>query len=567
MGQLFARETLDMSNLIRFLKKSVGKKLTAVLFATSCLFSLLKLSNMILPFFAEKFIDGVQRGLFESTYLFVAASLFVVSFVLQSIVSFIYGREQIKAKNVLQLHIMNSILHQNLFYIKSKCEGFFSNLLDNSIDTIMNVIAPYNIYTMFLIVQNVIIVVIMYCKSISAGILCTGLFLLHFLAYIMNSRLFSTVLADFIERTNSSMAVTYDFIRGNKSLVASENAISFANDTMKSILEKVRTIEFRLQFFFDLIFSTLNNVLQPCVHLILIACLGKSVISQGMTYGTFVLVLTFYAMFQSGLNSFQGIADMLFRAKGAVESLESFVSDDAKRERKRVDRSEKDFFFSVQNASLLAGGRAILKDSSFVLENGFHYALVGFSGMGKSSFASLLLGLRSSDSGTICFMNEKNNVNRVWTFENIAWLGQEPDIFNLSLEDNVFLGDCHEQAEYERFVTMLGLEKISTRLLGNGGSDISGGERQLVELARFLHQIQAKDFYFIDEPFVSLDSVTKSKVLGIVRKAVKGKTGICITHDDVVFENLCDIVIVYDSFGHVSLSDKKEGKPIQWYLK
>ncbi|MBR1911684.1 MAG: hypothetical protein IJ828_04940, partial [Treponema sp.] len=63
-----------MSNLIRFLKKSVGKKLTAVLFATSCLFSLLKLSNMILPFFAEKFIDGVQRGLFESTYLFVAAS-------------------------------------------------------------------------------------------------------------------------------------------------------------------------------------------------------------------------------------------------------------------------------------------------------------------------------------------------------------------------------------------------------------------------------------------------------------------------------------------------------------
>ncbi len=230
MGQLFARETLDMSNLIRFLKKSVGKKLTAVLFATSCLFSLLKLSNMILPFFAEKFIDGVQRGLFESTYLFVAASLYVVSFVLQSIVSFIYGREQIKAKNVLQLHIMNSILHQNPFYIKSKGEGFFSNLLDNSIDTIMNVIAPYNIYTMFLIVQNVIIVVIMYCKSISAGILCTGLFLLHFLAYIMNSRLFSTVLADFIERTNSSMAVTYDFIRGNKSLVASENAISFAND-------------------------------------------------------------------------------------------------------------------------------------------------------------------------------------------------------------------------------------------------------------------------------------------------------------------------------------------------
>ena len=55
-------------------------------------------------------------------------------------------------------------------------------------------------------------------------------------------------------------------------------------------------------------------------------------------------------------------------------------------------------------------------------------------------------------------------------------------------------------------------------------------------------------------------------MLLVTKKSLCGKTGICITHDDAVFQSLCDKVILYDKNGTISLLEKPEGKPLKDFI-
>ena len=116
------------------------------------------------------------------------------------------------------------------------------------------------------------------------------------------------------------------------------------------------------------------------------------------------------------------------------------------------------------------------------------------------------------------------------------------------MAENIFLGDEHDEAEYQSLIKLFGLENLLNRQMGSLGSCISGGEKKLVGLARFIHQL-------------------KTKALTIIKEVLHGKTGICITHDNEVFQALSDSILLYDSECYLSQIEKTGSKPLQEYLK
>ncbi len=151
---------MKIKKLLIFFKSTIGTNHLFALFSISIVFVILKMVSLLLPFFTERFVNAIQEGIFVSQYLYVIAIIYSFSFLLQNIISFIYGKCQIAIKNKLQLFLVDSILLQNPLYIKTKGEGFFAKLLDQSVDTIMNTVTPYNLYTFFLIPQNIAILTI-----------------------------------------------------------------------------------------------------------------------------------------------------------------------------------------------------------------------------------------------------------------------------------------------------------------------------------------------------------------------------------------------------------------------
>ena len=525
-----------------FFKKTIGKKLFFTIVVLAALCELIKSCTLILPFLVEKFINQIQDGVFSLFYPKVGLCAYLAIFIIQSIIVWLYGKKQVASKVKLQLAIFDNLLKTNPNELKKRGEGFFTSLMENSVETLLNFLTPVSFSAFFNVAQIFIILAVLYYKNVFIGLVSSFLLLLYFIAFMLNNRLFSSILMDYIEKNSVSIAKIYDFIKGNKVLIANSEYQQFAHKKVQRILIKVQAIEFKLQYFFELIFSSLSNFIQPCTNLIIIVLLGKNVIDGMMPFGSFVLVLTYYNLLQNKFESFQKITDLMFHTSGALKGLKDFI-DEAHFINPAKIENDGNYFLHFENVSLAIDGKTLLRNVNIKIPSNYNYGIVGSSGTGKSFFISLILGLSKPDSGKITFISDLQNCSDVFAMQSFAYLSQTEEIFNLPLQDNIFLSEKYDEAEFHELIEKFELNELAGRNLGSDGSAISGGEKQKVLLARFVHQIKQKSYYILDEPFTGMDIVTKKSMIEKLKPYLQNKTGLCITHDQLVLDSLCNKVL------------------------
>ena len=184
----------------------------------------------------------------------------------------------------------------------------------------------------------------------------------------------------------------------------------------------------------------------------------------------------------------------------------------------------------------------VLRNVSFVLEAGRHYALVGANGSGKSTIAKLMLGLYRPDGGRILI-----NGTPIAEWPQDAMNGlfgvvfQDFARYSLTLRDNVEVGasgrldDAAVQASLARagldddFVLRLplGYDTPLGKVL-RGGVDVSGGEWQRLAMARSL--AGEAPVRILDEPTAALDPLAESELYRSYSRAATGLTTLFISH-------------------------------------
>ncbi len=529
--------------LYRFFKKTIGKKLLFTVAGLAALCELVKSLTLALPFLVEKFITQIQQGTFSLFLPKIILISYTAIFIMQSVIVWFFAKRQMDAKVELQVKIFDSLLVTNPGELKKRGEGFYTSLMESSVDTLMNFLTPFSFSAFFNASQIFIILGILYYKSITIGIACTILLVLYFTAFLLNNKLFSSILSEYIEKNSTSVAKIYDFIKGNKVLISNAEYRNFAHNKVLDILKKVQAIELKLQYFFELIFSTLQNFIQPCMNLLIIVILGKDVINSSITFGSFVLVLTYYNLLQGKFESFQRITDLMFHTTGALKSLEDFISEDNFITPKAIN-PDGSYFLKFKDVSLFADEKVLLDGINLTVQDGSNYAVIGSSGTGKSSFINLILGFTKPDAGEVTLKNESQECSKVFALQDFAFLSQSQEIFNLTLQDNIFLSENYDEKEFNELVQKFEMKDLQNRNLGSDSNAISGGEKQKVLLARFIHQLKDKKYYILDEPFTGMDIVTKKKLLLSLKPYLQDKTGLCITHDQIVLDELCNKVLL-----------------------
>lgn len=191
------------------------------------------------------------------------------------------------------------------------------------------------------------------------------------------------------------------------------------------------------------------------------------------------------------------------------------------------------------------GGLAVLDSISFSLEAGSLTAVVGPSGCGKSTLLEIVAGLEEHDSGRITVGGADGAQGRL---EKCAWMPQRDCLLPWSSAlDNACLpltnrgerrGPAREAAG-ETF-RRVGLSGFESYLPGR----LSGGMRQRVAFARTL--LSGKEVLLLDEPFASLDGITRAELQEWIGPllAEERRTTILVTHDLEEAIYLCDRVIV-----------------------
>jgi ATP-binding cassette, subfamily B, bacterial len=186
--------------------------------------------------------------------------------------------------------------------------------------------------------------------------------------------------------------------------------------------------------------------------------------------------------------------------------------------------------------------RTALRDFNLVIPAGQIAAIVGPNGAGKSTLIKLLCRLYDPDEGNI----DLDSVDiRKFSIEELrrqmSVLFQVPVHFNLTVRENIALGDLNANPQHDRIEAaarasgaaqfVAGLPKGYENILGRwfeGGAELSVGEWQRIALARAF--LRRAPILLLDEPTSAMDSWSEADWLARFRGLAKGRTAVIITH-------------------------------------
>lgn len=167
----------------------------------------------------------------------------------------------------------------------------------------------------------------------------------------------------------------------------------------------------------------------------------------------------------------------------------------------------------------------------------------GISGSGKSTLLKLCTGSLFAQEGSISVNGKSNEWSHQWLRVNSSYMNQFPFIFDGTLRYNVFL-DLKNTSEdvYPEFLDKI-LAKKEDRWqaqLSHNGKQLSGGEKQLVTLARMM--LHPRPIAILDEPTANLDEDTVGIIIPQIMKLAENKLVIVASHEKM-FDAVADSII------------------------
>jgi ATP-binding cassette subfamily B protein/subfamily B ATP-binding cassette protein MsbA len=196
--------------------------------------------------------------------------------------------------------------------------------------------------------------------------------------------------------------------------------------------------------------------------------------------------------------------------------------------------------------------RPVLRDVSLLIRPGQKLALVGRTGAGKSTLASMVLRFFDPQHGRVSIDgNDLREVTLHSLRRQVTLMLQEPILFRGSVADNIRFARpeatdedvraAARLAEAERFI--LELPGGYDALLGQDGQTLSGGQRQRLSLARAL--LRQAPIVILDEPTSALDVATEALVWSNVEALLRGRTAIIIAHR-LSTARMADVIVVME---------------------
>ena len=196
--------------------------------------------------------------------------------------------------------------------------------------------------------------------------------------------------------------------------------------------------------------------------------------------------------------------------------------------------------------------REIFRGLNLNIEQGKTIAFVGESGSGKSTAIKLLVGLLRPNSGHITvdgFALDQIDLNSY--YEHIAYLPQEPSVFDGTLRENLVFDDVVDDDVLMGAIKKAGLDSLFSKLekgldtpLGERGISLSGGERQQLALARLW--FSKANLIIFDEATSAIDNLTEETVMKNVMDLLSGKTIIAIAHRLDSIKSFDHIIVFQD---------------------
>jgi subfamily B ATP-binding cassette protein MsbA len=306
----------------------------------------------------------------------------------------------------------------------------------------------------------------------------------------------------------------------------------FRSDNQRYYREMLRVV--RLKEFTNLIIDVVTGV-----GIAVVLWYGGNMVVNGtITAGVFASILVAIYMMFAPMKRLGDAYGVLQETRASIERIDTLLNAEHEKEGHiKLEGFKKSIKFEHVSFSFPANSTPVLTDVDLEIRRGEVVAIVGRSGVGKSTLVDLIPKFYAPSSGVLTI--DGININDIEMHslrEQMGIVSQDIILFNDSVRENIAFGkpgvsdsniiEAAKMAYADEFIQRMP-QKYDT-LIGDRGLKLSGGQRQRIAIARAV--LKNPPIMILDEATSSLDSVSEALVQKALDELMKGRTTIVIAH-------------------------------------
>lgn len=559
-----------MKNIIKIIK--ISKPLHHLVYLLGFLILLTSGIELIAPLLSKVIVDEISHQIQKSNgninnliiYVSIAFIASVIGVILATATNRIGDHFAGRLRKFLTEKFYDKVLTLPQSYFDSEISGKILNQLNRGILTINSFMNMASNFLLPTLLQSIFTIAIMIHYHVLIGLFTFLLFPTYLILSYYSTKKWGE------EEVKKN--VIEDYSRGRIQEVISNIKLvkSFTNEnqefkTVSNNLQKSNIIYAKQSNIYHLFDFLRNFSLVTIISLINIVVFYNA-FKGVLSLGEMVLILQLLNQARRPLFAMSFILTQIQSAESGsreffeilnLPSTELYNDKNTKQSILNPILTFKNISFKYNNSDL------ILKNVSFQLKNNQKVALVGHSGVGKTTIINLILKLYNPSSGSIELNNKKYSSYTHQTIrQNIGLVFQENELFSSTIKENVSYGSISSDNEILKALKLANAydfvmrfpKKINSEI-GERGVRLSGGQKQRIQIARAI--LKNAPILILDEATSNLDSQSEMEVQKGLDNLIKNKLAIIIAHRFSTIQNV-DSVIVIDKGTIVDIGSPKE---------
>lgn len=535
---------MQLKNIWNFIRDYIRPYYKNIIYMLILLLIFIPLS-IVGPWISKIIIDdGLMTGDFD--FMVKITVVLLLLKILESVVGF-YVQYQFNLINLNFVKDVRGNLFQNslMFNVNSFLNFGKGNIISRLISDIQLVSSTFSVVVFSLVFQitQIIIIAIILIKINFNLAIALYLFIP---IYVVLIRVFNPMIIEFtkkerlkFDKISTALHEAFNGVKEIKSLGISNNIASLFNDHLRNHFNISRK-----RMIITYLASNILSLISGLPYIIILFFGSLLVFEKDLTIGELLAYLQYTAMI---FNPIKQLVELNFNFQKTIPSIErlSELKDEKYFDKYNSSESNLNYVVNIQNPKIEFRNVTfsydlklpLLQDISFEIEKNQPVALVGRSGVGKSTILQLLLRWIEPINGEILLDNK--NINRFsekTLKKEISVVLQESFWFNTSIKKNfeIIKSDITDNEIFELLEKVNALEFVSSKeksldfLIGENGSNLSLGEKQRLSIARAL--IYDPKILIFDEITSSVDGVSEKHIIDLIENLRKDKLILFISH-------------------------------------